>query len=91
MTELDKRTMEKEDKPAARLFCGVGLPGLVLCNFSGVVVAALGTVIEKELRISHTLLGVIQSGLFCSPSHPLFQAGVEGQAWKAQKNGRDYQ
>jgi predicted MFS family arabinose efflux permease len=40
------------------------LPGLVLCNLSAVVVAALGSVIEKELRISHTSLGAIQSGLF---------------------------
>ncbi len=42
----------------------VGLPGIILCNLSAVLLAPLGAEIEKDLNLSHTLLGVLQSGLF---------------------------
>lgn len=64
MTEPDKEIAGKPDRSAAGLFYGIGLPGLILCNFSTALIAALGTGIERELRISHTLLGAIQAAFF---------------------------
>lgn len=64
MTEPDKAIAGKSDRSAAGLFYSIGLPGLILCNVSGVLISALGTGIERELHISHTLLGAIQGAFF---------------------------
>lgn len=47
-----------------RLFFCLALVGVLLCGLSVVALAALGSTIEQELRISHTQLGLLQSAVF---------------------------
>ena len=53
------------DSPRSpRAFLTAGILGIVLCGLSTSVLAAIGATVERELRIPHAGLGLIQSGFF---------------------------
>jgi len=51
-------------QPGARVVLAMAFACAGLCGYSSITVPALGTTLEGELGISHTLLGVILSGYF---------------------------
>lgn len=83
--------------PKLALF-GAALPGLLLCGLSVVSLAALGSTIEADLRISHTWLGALQSATFAGNllgsflfvhyirRHPLSTLGLASLAILAVSN-----
>lgn len=44
-----------------RLFFGVAVAGTVLCGLSMMALAALGSTVERDLGLSHTQFGILQS------------------------------